>query len=247
MEDSPVPQREPSFRWEGYDLIAFIAFSVATVFFLPGGIFLLLRLFQPDLRIETLSGVQQILIQALMDIVLVGFIVFLVAAVHRMPIFRTLYLVPNESLRIGRLILGGALLAITVLLISSFFPTPSESPLVKLLTTTPAIVVFVVFGITMAPLLEEIIFRSFIFSALRDLTGSRMAIPITTVSFAALHLTQLRGNWPAVAVILLVGYVLTIVRHRTNSVIPSVIIHTAYNSMIFGAAALGALVSSVHH
>jgi len=26
-----------------------------------------------------------------------------------------------------------------------------------------------------------------------------------------------------------------------------VIIHTAYNSMIFGAAALGALVSSVHH
>jgi membrane protease YdiL (CAAX protease family) len=117
----------------------------------------------------------------------------------------------------------------------------------KLLTTTPAIVVFVVFCITMAPLLEEIIFRSFIFSALRDLTGSRMAIPITTVSFAALHLTQLRGNWPAVAVILLVGYVLTIVRHRTNSVIPSVIIHTAYNSMIFGAAALGALVSSVHH
>ena len=115
MEDSPVPQREPSFRWEGYNLIAFIAFSVATVFFLPGGIFLLLRLFQPDLRIETLSGVQQILIQALMDIVLVGFIVFLVAAVHRMPIFRTLYLVPNESLRIGRLILGGALLAITVL------------------------------------------------------------------------------------------------------------------------------------
>jgi len=48
-----------------------------------------------------------------------------------------------------------------------------------------------------------------------------------------------------VAVILLVGYVLTIVRQRTHSVIPSVIIHTAYNAMIFGAAALGALLGSV--
>jgi membrane protease YdiL (CAAX protease family) len=245
MEDSPVPQQEPSFRWEVQDLIAFFAFSVATVVFLPGAVFLVLGLFQPGLEVKDLSGVQQILIQAIMDILLVGFIVFLVAAVHKVPILRTLYFVPNEYLRIGRSILGGAFLAVTVLVITSFFPTPSESPLEKLLTTTPSIVLFVVFGIAMAPLLEEIIFRSFIFSALADLIGWKKAVPITTVSFAALHITQLRGNWPAVAVILLVGYVLTIVRHRTNSVIPSVIIHTAYNSMIFGAAALIALLGSV--
>src|SRR5262245_32618939 len=220
MEDSPVPQQgTSSFRWEVLDLIAFFAFSVATVVFLPGALFLVLRLFQPGLQVKNLSGVQQILIQALMDIVLVGFIVFLVAAVHRMPVLRTLYFVPNEYLRIGRLILGGVFLAVTVLVISSFLPTPSESPLEKLLTTTPSIVLFVVFGITMAPLFEEIIFRSFIFSALEDLIGWKMAVPITTVTFAALHLTQLSGILPAVAVILLVGYVLTIVRYRTNSVI----------------------------
>jgi len=247
MEDSPVPQQGPTFRWEVQDLVAFFAFSVATIVFLPGAVFLVLRLFQPGLQVQNLSGVQQILIQAFMDIVLVGFIVFLVTAVHRMPILRTLYFVRNEHLRIGRLILTGAFLAVTVLVVSSFFPTPSESPLEKLLTTTPSIVLFVAFGIALAPLLEEIIFRSFIFSALADLLGWRMAIPITTVSFAALHLTQLRGNWPAVAVILLVGYVLTIVRHHTNSVIPSVIVHTAYNSMIFGAAALSALAGSGSH
>jgi len=245
MEESPVPQREASFHWESHDLVAFFAFSVATVFFLPGAVFLVLRLFHPGLQVENLSGVQQILIQALMDMVLVGFIVFLVAAVHRMPILRTLCFVRNEHLRIGRLIFSGFFLAVTVLAISLFFPTPSESPLEKLLTTTPSIVLFVVFGIAMAPLFEEIIFRGFIFSALSDLLGWRVAVPITTVLFAALHLTQLRGNWPAVAVILLVGYVLTIVRQRTHSVIPSVIIHTAYNAMIFGAAALGALLGSV--
>ncbi len=57
--------------------------------------------------------------------------------------------------------------------------------------------------------------------------------------FAALHLSQLRGNWPAVIVIFLVGYVLTLVRYRTDSLIPSVIMHTAYNAMIFGISALG--------
>ncbi len=62
---------------------------------------------------------------------------------------------------VGRLIAAGAFLAITVLLVSSFFPTPSDSPLEKLLTTTPSIVMFVVFGIAAAPILEEIIFRGF--------------------------------------------------------------------------------------
>ena len=52
-------------------------------------------------------------------------------------------------------------------------------------------------------------------------------------------MSQLRGNWPAVIVIFLVGYVLTVVRHRTDSLIPSVIIHTAYNAMIFGISAIG--------
>jgi membrane protease YdiL (CAAX protease family) len=57
-------------------------------------------------------------------------------------------------------------------------------------------------------------------------------------------LSQLRGNLPAVLLILFVGYVLTVVRMRSNSLIPSVIMHTAYNAMIFGIAALSTLVES---
>ena len=87
---------------------------------------------------------------------------------------------------VGRLIAAGAFLAITVLLVSSFFPTPSDSPLEKLLTTTPSIVMFVVFGIAAAPILEEIIFRGFLFTALMDLCGWRVAVAITAVLFAAL-------------------------------------------------------------
>lgn len=239
MEASPVLSQEAPFRWEPLDLVIFVAFFAITLVFLPVGSFLLFQFFQPDLTIETLSGVQQISMQALMDCLLVGFILLLIKKLHRRPILSTLHFTRTENMAVGRLIAAGAFLAISVLLVSSFFPTPSDSPLEKLLTTTPSIVMFVVFGIAAAPILEEIIFRGFLFTALMDLFGWRVAVAITSVLFAGLHLSQLRGNWPAVIVIFLVGFVLTLVRYRTDSLIPSVIMHTAYNAMIFGISAIG--------
>ena len=237
MEESSVAEPPPQFQWGRQDLIAFAVFFVATVLLLPGGAILLYRFFQPDLAMENLSGVQLILIQAVMDFLLVGFILFLVF-IHGEPLLRTLHFIRKENLPLGPLIGGGIFLAVTVLIVSTFFPPLSESPLEKLLTTTPSIVVFVIFGIVFAPLLEEIIFRGFIFTALMDLYGWKVAVPVTSVLFAALHISQLTGNLPAVALILLVGYVLTVVRHRTDSVIPSVIIHTTYNATVFAAGVL---------
>jgi membrane protease YdiL (CAAX protease family) len=92
-----------------------------------------------------------------------------------------------------------------------------------------------------APLMEEIIFRGFLYTALADVFSPRVAVPVVSVLFAGLHVSQLRGNWPAVFLILGVGSVLTLVRQRTDSLIPSVIMHTAYNTMIFGISGLSML------
>jgi len=234
MEESPVSE----FQWGKRDLIAFALFFSTTVVFLPSAALLILRTFQPDLRFENLSGVQQILIQAIMDIAWVVFIVFLVRILHGRPLLRTLHFIRVENLSIAKLGGGGAFLALLVLVASTVLPTPSESPLEKLLTTTASLVLFVVFGIALAPLLEEIVFRGFLFTALTDVYGVRAAIPVTALLFAGLHGIQLRGNWAALALIFLVGYIFTEVRRRSNSVIPSVIMHTAYNAMIFGISAL---------
>src|SRR5678815_2734609 len=135
MEDSPVPEQELPFRWERRDLLAFVAFFIGTVFFLPGIAFLLFRVFQPGLEIQHLTGVQLILIQTVMDFLVVGFI-FLLIAIHGQPIPRTLRLGYTGNLHLVRWILRGFALAITVLVISSLFPQPADSPLEKLLTTT---------------------------------------------------------------------------------------------------------------
>jgi membrane protease YdiL (CAAX protease family) len=240
MRNSPVPEQEPPFLWERQDLIAFVGFFVLTLF-LPVLLLIMFRLIQPGVNVEGLTAVQQVFLEALLKILHVGFILYLVAVVHGKPILRTLRLAPKENLSASRWILAGILLAVAALFVSSLFPEPSDSPVRKLLATPQSVALYVLLGSALAPLLEEIIFRGFIFTALADLYGWKPAVVITTVLFAGLHGGQLRGNWPAVAVILLVSYVLTIVRHRTNSLIPSVILHTAYNTTVLLVAGLSTI------
>jgi membrane protease YdiL (CAAX protease family) len=177
--------------------------------------------------------VQLILIQALMDIAWVAFILFLIRGLHGRPSLRVLHFLPVGKPSVGRLIAGGAFLALAVLGASIVLPRPAESPLEKLLATTPSLILFVFFAIVVGPLLEEIVFRGFLFTALADVFGVRVAVPVTALLFAGLHGRQLGGNLPVLALILVVGYILTRVRERSNSIVPSIIMHTTYNATLF--------------
>ena len=226
----PVP-------WHRADLAVFAAFFLLAVFVVPAGFFLVLRLFSPRFQITDASGVALIFAQVLIDLAVVGFIFFIVR-VHGLPVVQTLRWVRAEGIHVGWLISAGAFLALTVQFVSSVLPRGPDSPLEKLLTTPASTAALVIYGIAVAPLSEEIMFRGFLYTLLADLYSPRLAVPVTTFAFAALHFQQIGGNWPAMALILVVGYVLTEVRKRSDSLIPSFIMHTAYNSMIFGMGAL---------
>ena len=120
-----------------------------------------------------------------------------------------------------------------MLVVSSFFPPTEPPPIEKLLSSTNALWVFVLFGIAVAPLFEEIIFRGFLFKVLSGLGGLRAAVYGTAVLFALLHIPQLWGSWAGIALIFLVGYIFSLVRERSNSLIPSFIMDTAYNTTLF--------------
>src|SRR5207237_9702555 len=98
------------------------------------------------------------------------------------------------------------------------------------------------FAIVFAPLFEEIIFRGLRLKVLFDISGPGIAVTATAILFALLHLPQLWGSWAGVILIFVVGYVLSLVRQRSNSLIPSFIIHTSYNTMLFGVFALSTFV-----
>ena len=244
LSDSPlrIEEPEPIDPWRMADLVVFAVFFVLTVLFLPLSIIRVWRIFNPNLRIADLTAVDQVMLQGIMNLVLVGFIAFLIKVIHGKSFVETIHWFRNHQFRTGFLISLGATLAVSVLIVSSFFPAGEPPPIERLLSSTTAIYVFAIFGIGAAPLFEEIIFRGFLFKVLFDIGGSATAVSVTAILFALLHLPQLWGSWAGVALIFVVGYVLSFVRLRANSLIPSFVIHTSYNAMLFGVFALGTAV-----
>jgi len=240
--DLRIGEPEPQNLWRMADLVVFAVFFLLTVLFLPLSVIRVWRLFNPGLRIGDLTAVDQVVLQGIMNLVLVGFIAFLIKVIHRKPFLKTIHWFRNHQFSTGSLISVGAALAVSVLVVSSFFPAGEPPPIEKLLSSARAVYVFAVFGIGAAPLFEEIIFRGFLFKVLFDIGGSGAAVSVTAILFALLHLPQLWGSWAGVGLIFVVGYVLSFVRLRSNSLIPSFIIHTSYNAMLFGVFALSTFV-----
>src|SRR5215831_13902026 len=180
-------------------------------------------------------------LQAVFNIVLVGFIAGWIRIVRRSSFTEYIHFFRTRTFSTRSLIILGATSALSVLLISAFLPSSGQTPLEKLLTSRSAVLMFAVFGVAVAPLLEEVIFRGFLFQVLWEIGGSRVAILVTAALFALLHAGQLAGNWGSVVLIFVVGCVLSFVRYRSNSIIPSFIVHTSYNAVLFVLFALSSV------
>jgi CAAX protease family protein len=241
-----IPPSAPSLSpmrpsWDVSDLIAFGSFCVITLAFLPAVLILIARIFIPGLSASNLSAETKILLQMALDIAWVGFVFFLVRVIHRKSILETFRWQNTHRYRVISLLALGALLAITVIVVSSFFPPSSPPAIEKLTESSRSIALLVIFSVGFAPLVEEIIFRGFLFTVFSEIGGNRLAVSATAVLFALMHAPQLWPSMAGILLILAVGYVLSIVRERSNSLIPSFILHTAYNGMLFSATAIGAL------
>jgi CAAX protease family protein len=228
--------------WGFIDFAVFALFFLFTVAFLPVAAIYVLRVFRPNLHLSDLTSIDQILLQGVMDLVLVGFIMFLVKVVHRERFLEMISWTRTRLYSRGALISLGTTLAITVVLTSGLFPTPNQTPMDKLISSTQSLYVFAFFGIAVAPLFEEIIFRGFLFRVFFDMGGRRLAIPGTAFLFAGLHSLQLWGNWVAILLILAVGFALAFVRNRSGSVIPGLIVHMSYNATLFALSAISMFV-----
>lgn len=93
-----------------------------------------------------------------------------------------------------------------------------------------AIVTAFVAAVT-APLVEEVIYRGLLYSALQRAVGVVAAIAIVAMTFAGLHVLQYWPNYGAIAAISLLSLVLTIVRARTGRLLPCYMIHLVFNGI----------------
>ncbi len=86
-------------------------------------------------------------------------------------------------------------------------------------------------GTVVAPIVEEIFFRGFVFAGLRPRYGWQRAAIISSVLFALIHLIP-----TAIIPILLLGYIFAYLYHRSNSIWPAILMHSATNALALGAA-----------
>jgi uncharacterized protein len=130
---------------------------------------------------------------------------------------------------------GGLVLSVGLQILAHFLPIPRELPIDSFFQTSAEAWALSILSVTLAPLMEELFFRGFLYPVLARSLGLPVAVFLTALGFAALHGMQLMFSWGPVLVIFLVGVVLTLVRAQTNSVSSGVLVHMAYNGTITAA------------
>ncbi len=152
---------------------------------------------------------------------------------HGKPLFASLGWVP-QPFRTLHLAVLGVLLAVAVVLLGNIMGFPNvETPFDKLLNDATSRVAIALFGVTLGPIIEELLFRGFLQPVMVDSIGVLPGILATSVFFGALHLTQNAFIWQSGVLITLVGFVLGVVRHVSGSTRASTITHISYNSLPF--------------
>lgn len=88
-------------------------------------------------------------------------------------------------------------------------------------------------GALVAPLVEEVFFRGFVFGGLCGRYGWRRAALISAALFAVIHFTP-----TAILPIFLLGYIFAYLYRRSGSLWPGILMHMATNTLALGVAYL---------
>ncbi len=127
---------------------------------------------------------------------------------------------------------GGGLLALAVSAFASLLHTPKvASPIDKLVDTPLSFAVVGVLAIVAAPLFEELFFRGFLQPLLSRTFGVVAGILVTAVLFGSLHAPEYEWAWQYAAAVAVAGAVFGWVRARSNSIIPSTVMHGCFNAV----------------
>lgn len=81
------------------------------------------------------------------------------------------------------------------------------------------------------PLVEELIYRGVLYSALQRAIGMLWAVVVVSILFAGVHVLQYYKNLGVIAVIVILSVSLTLVRALTGRLLPSYVMHLVFNGI----------------
>jgi membrane protease YdiL (CAAX protease family) len=127
---------------------------------------------------------------------------------------------------------SGCGLAIFVALASYNMKNTEHLPIQEIFKNRSGAILLMAMAVLVAPLVEETVFRGYLYPLFAKSLGVFPGILITGVLFGLMHGSQLGWTWRLVLLLSLVGVIFTFARARTGTVLASFLLHLGYNSMI---------------
>ena len=230
--------------WDTLDLIVLFVFSLGLLYLLTNlmAAFAIVRYGVPPKEIDRFVAANAGFVVFRQIILFSMILLFLYAVVRRRtaePFWRTIgwrklrLAEMGAGILVPALLLGGALLALGADIASQFYNTTKALPIEALFATRRGVEYVMAFGILVAPLAEETVFRGYVYPVLARKFGILMGIALTGILFGMVHMPQLWGGWGQIATLVVVGMVLTATRAALHSVLASYLVHLGYNGFLF--------------
>jgi len=242
-EDIRVP-------WGIGDLVFFIVFAVVATFVI--GLLVVGAFVAFGVKITALeqAGRDQALVsivaQVIIDFALLGYLALQIRLKFREPFWQTIGwrkldsgIIPRSFAYAG-LVFAGVVISFLVDAASNLHPPKGNLPIDAIYQDRLSAFLFLLMAVLLAPLVEETIFRGYIYPAIAKSWGVVVSVLITGALFGLLHGFQLGGALWQIALLVIVGIIFTWIRATARTVMASYCMHVGYNSFLF----VGFLVST---
>ena len=243
--DNPLPETQPPLEipplapprdpvWSGWDVVMILVVAVLGLFIFATMISVALMATHRTVPAASPTMLRVMLLAQFLSYIFV--LLFMHALVvrhyHRRFAEAVRWQWPRQHRWLAYL-LGGMALAVVIQLVSVLLPIPKTLPIDKYFQSRSAAYIMSLFGISMAPLVEELFFRGFLYPVLARRMGVAIGVVLTALGFALVHASQLASAWAPLLILFLVGLTFTVVRVVTRNVAPGFLMHVGYNLMLF--------------
>jgi membrane protease YdiL (CAAX protease family) len=244
----PVPEdlRAP---WNWIDLLLFVLIAFAVTIAL--GIIVFLGFAAFGVKLSQLrsspreEGLFTIINQLLMFAALIGYLAVQMRLRFGAPFWRTIGWRPMETGHAPRaltylgFVTGGFFLAVVVQVASAAFGTKARLPMEALFQDRLVALLILLMAVLVAPVVEETIFRGYIYPVVARSFGQGVGVVATGTLFGLLHASQLWGGWVQIGLLVFVGIVFSYARAVKRTVLASYLLHVSYNFFVSLAFVIG--------
>jgi uncharacterized protein len=227
-EQPPAPPRDPFWGYSDLAIFVGLLFASALASF---GLMALIFSFVP--KHDQYMAFEAVIGESFLYVLAYGALALLFRANYGRPFWASL---SWNSLQLPApfIVAAGVATAFAVAFLGVAIHTPTTSnPITEMLENPTSLVLITIFGVTLAPVGEELGFRGFLQPLLVRSVGPAPGILSTAVLFGMLHFSEYGNSWRHAVLISLAGAAFGWMRYRTGSTKASALMHASYNALDF--------------